>query len=278
VPLVLEVNHLVVSWARESRGAAHLLGPLSTRVERFVFDRARLLVAISDVVRDQLLAAGVPGERVIVSPNGVDPEVFRPDVDGSPVRRRLGLEGHPVVGFIGTFGHWHGVERLAEAIPEVLAARSDVRFLLVGDGPLRGEVQARVQAAGVADHVVFTGLLPYAEAPAHLAACDVLVSPHVPARTGRFIGSPTKLFEYMATGRGIVASGLEQLAQVLEHERTALLVPPGDAGALARGILELVRAPERARRLGEQARRVVLDRYTWAHGARRVLSALRAVS
>ena len=278
VPLVMEVNHLVVPWARESGGGAYALAPLSARIESFVFRRARLLVAISDVVRDQLLAAGVPASRVIVSPNGVDAEVFRPDVDGGEVRRRFHLEGRPVVGFIGTFGHWHGVETLAQAIPSVLSEHPAARFLLIGDGPLRSTVEARLRESGAAGAATFTGLIPYDQAPEHLAACDVLVSPHAPARTGRFIGSPTKLFEYMAMGRGIVASDLEQIGQVLEHDRTALLVPPADAPALARAISALLASPERSHRLGQEARRVVQERYTWAHGARRVLSALQAVS
>lgn len=274
VPLVLEVNHLVVPWARESAGGTYGLTSLATRIERSVFRSARLLVAISEVVAEQLRDAGVPSGRIVVSPNGVDADVFRPDVDGAAVRRRLQMDGRPLVGFIGTFGHWHGVEQLAAAIPAVAAARPDVHFLLMGDGPLRAVTEASVRASGSSRHVTFTGLIPYDQAPAHLAACDILVSPHVPARTGRFIGSPTKLFEYMAAGRGIVASDLEQIGQVLEHERTALLVPPADVGALGAAIVRLIDSPEQARRFGSEARRVVQERYTWTHGARRVLAAL----
>jgi glycosyltransferase involved in cell wall biosynthesis len=252
------------------------LAPLAAAVERFVFREARLLVAISDVVRDQLLEAGVPASRVVVSPNGVDATVFRPDVDGAAVRHRLGVDGRVVIGFIGTFGHWHGVEHLAAAIPAVAAARPDVHFLLIGDGPLRAGVEAGLRSSALNGRVTFTGLVPYHEAPAHLAACDILVSPHGPSRTQRFIGSPTKLFEYMAMGRGIVASDLDQIGQVLEHGRTALLVPPADPAALARAIVSLIESPERARRLGEEARKVVLERYTWEHNVRRMLGALEA--
>ncbi len=110
----------------------------------------------------------------------------------------------------------------------------------------------------------------------HLAAMDVLVSPHVPNSDGsRFFGSPTKLFEYMATGRGIVASRLEQIGEVLEHERTALLVPPADETALAAAILRLVDDRDLSARLGASARRRVLERHTWEAHGRRLLDRLR---
>ena len=278
-PLVLEVNALVVRWAGE-QGAVEIsrLAWLARRIERHVFDRTTLFVAISDVVRDHLLEEGVPPARVIVSPNGVDPHTFHPDVDPGNLRERLGIRDKTVVGFIGTFGSWHGVDVLAEAVTRVVAAHRDVHFLMIGDGPQRPRVEEIVDRAGVRRHVTFTGTVPAEQAPAHLAACDIFVSPHGRPRNGRFIGSPTKLFEYMAMGRGIVASRLDQIGEVLEHGRTAVLVAPGDAEQLAAGILQLTNDSALARRLGENARQVVLERYTWKHNVERVLSALGALT
>jgi glycosyltransferase involved in cell wall biosynthesis len=107
-----------------------------------------------------------------------------------------------------------------------------------------------------------------------LDACDILASPHVPLADGSaFFGSPTKLFEYMAMGKGIVASRLGQIGDVLENEKTALLVEPGNVLELSNAIQRLAGSRELRERLGESARITAIDRHTWTHNAARVLDA-----
>src|SRR5207249_6284368 len=129
-----------------------------------------------------------------------------------------------------------------------------------------------IDSAGAEHATTFTGMIRPLEIPKYMGACDILVSPHVPNPDGTaFFGSPTKLFEYMAMGRGIVASRLGQIAEVLEHGHSALLVDPGDVDELSAGILELAdKADERAR-LGRNARNEVVARYTWQAHAGRIL-------
>ncbi len=146
--------------------------------------------------------------------------------------RRLGLDGKIVIGFIGTFGPWHGAEVLARAFGELIdrhpAYRDSLRLLMIGDGVKMPEVRAALDAAGVNDLAVMTGIVPQAEGPVYLAASDILASPHVANSDGTpFFGSPTKLFEYMAMGKGIVASDLDQVGEILEHGRAAQMVRPG---------------------------------------------------
>jgi glycosyltransferase involved in cell wall biosynthesis len=180
-----------------------------------------------------------------------------------------------VIGFIGTFGPWHGAPVLARAAGEVAARHPEAGFLFVGEGPQLPEVREIVKQNGAEGRCRFTGLVPQSQAPEYLAACDLFASPHVPNPDGsRFFGSPTKLFEYMAMGKGIVASRLEQIAEVLEDGRTALLVPPGDAPALAAAISGLVVDAQRRRSLGEAARVRALERHTWDGVAARVLDAV----
>jgi glycosyltransferase involved in cell wall biosynthesis len=210
----------------------------------------------------------------------VDPDRYRPDVDGDPVRARYGLGQSTVIGFIGTFGPWHGAEVLARAFVSLIKtnpslARS-VRLLLIGEGAAMSEVR-RVLAEGDAlGLTVFTGLVAQEDGPAHLAACDLLASPHVPNPDGTpFFGSPTKLFEYMAMGKAIVASDLDQIGEVLEHGRTAWLVAPGDADALAQGLARLVADPALREALGVESRRCVVTRHTWHQHTKRTIDRLR---
>jgi glycosyltransferase involved in cell wall biosynthesis len=125
---------------------------------------------------------------------------------------------------------------------------------------------------------VLTGLVPQEEGPAHLAACDILASPHVANADGTpFFGSPTKLFEYMAMGKGIVASNLGQIGQVLEHNRTAWLVVPGDIDALVNGLEHLIDDETLRRTLGAEARREVVARYTWHEHTGRTIARLQEI-
>jgi glycosyltransferase involved in cell wall biosynthesis len=165
------------------------------------------------------------------------------------------------------------VQTLAEAIKRI-PATSRIRFLLVGSGSLLGEVKESLAAAEADGHVILTGAVNHHEVPALLDACDILVSPHVPLADGTdFFGSPTKIFEYMAMGKGIVASRLGQIAEVLSHEQTALLVEPGDTEELTAAILQLAALPTLRQQMGTAARQVAIKHHTWTRNAQNVLDA-----
>ncbi len=281
VPLVLEYNGSGV-WIGRHWGQPLRYEALSERIETLNLRAADLVVVNSEPMREEVLGRGVEAGRVLVNPNGVDPDRYSPETDGGAVRARHGLEGKTVVGFIGTFGPWHGAEVLAEAFGRMLAEepayRERVRLLLIGDGQRMPEVRSALARHGVEDAAVLTGMVPQEEGPAHLAACDVLASPHVPNPDGTpFFGSPTKLFEYMATGRGIVASELDQIGEVLRHGETAWLTRPGDVGSLAGGLRALVDDPELRRRLGAAARGEAVARHSWREHTRRIVDRLREV-
>jgi len=276
-PCVLEVNGLSEWFSHEFRGWRRLIvWPLIRRTEKAVLDRADLCVAISAPVAAQIEAMGVPKSRVLVQSNGVDPDRFPEGLSGERVRASLGLFAAPVVGFVGTFGEWHGAENLVRAMPAVLKAQPTARFLFVGDGPRKAASEELCRSLGVANAAVFTGIIPQQEAPPYLAACDVLVAPHSWNRKEPFIGSPTKLFEYMAASKGIVASRLGQIGEVIEQEKTGLLVTPDDTDALAAAISRLLDSPALAREMGVRARATVLDRYTWRRNAAEILKWLKA--
>jgi glycosyltransferase involved in cell wall biosynthesis len=238
---------------------------------------------VSSALRDELVARGIPEDKILVNPNGVDPDVYSPQVDGSSVRRRFGLADKTVVGFIGTFGRWHGVEVLARAFASVLQQapeyRSRLRLLLVGDGVCMPQVRRILEESGALSCCTLPGTVPQQEGPAYLAACDILVSPHVPNPDGStFFGSPTKLFEYMAMAKPVVASRLGQIAEVLRHDETAWLVTPGQSEDLACGLREMVDNPDRRRRLGQAARAQILARHTWRHHTQRIVDKLQELA
>ena len=282
VPFVLEYNGSEI-WMSRHWGRPLKYEALSERIERLNFARADLIVVVSRAMKEELVGRGVDPARILVNFNGVDEARYSPAVEGHRVRAEYGLAGKTVVGFIGTFGPWHGADVLARAFtslwhrhPEL---RSSLRLLMIGDGAGAAAARGIVADGGAGEGAVWTGLVPQEQGPSYLAACDLLVSPHVSNPDGTpFFGSPTKLFEYMAMGKGIVASRLDQIAEVLAHGRTAWLVEPGDAEALAEGVRRLALDETLRRRLGDEARREAVAHHTWRQHTRRTIDQLKTLS
>jgi len=282
VPFVLEYNGSEI-WMSRHWGTPLEHEALSARIEHANLTVADLIVVVSLAMRDELVGRGVPARKILVNPNGVEPDRYSPAVDGTAVRRAHGLEGKTVIGFIGTFGPWHGAEVLARAFGRLIAMapayRSSVRLLMIGDGVRMDEVTRALEEGDVGDMAVLTGVVPQEEGPQYLAACDILASPHVPNADGTpFFGSPTKLFEYMAMAKGIVASDLDQIGEILEHGRAAKMVVPGDVDSLANGLRALVEDPETRAALGAEARRLAVQRHTWRAHTERIVDALRQMA
>lgn len=298
VPLILEFNGSEV-WAQQHWGKRLTFESVSRRIEEKDLRCADVVVVVSEQVRDQVLAAGVAAERVVFYPNCVDATIFDPRRFGDADRERVRAEmGVPVDAdlftFVGTFGQWHGTDVLAQAIRTMVLhdaewlERRRIRFLFVGDGPLAHRVREILGEDLGKPFVILKGFRPQEEAPGVLAASDVLLSPHVPNADGTpFFGSPTKLFEYMAMGKPIVASDLDQIGQVLRGWRpepgppneaeqpAAILVRPGDVDSLIGGIRRAAEMSQDARKeLGALARSYVLRAFTWDRNVAAVLNAL----
>jgi glycosyltransferase involved in cell wall biosynthesis len=282
LPLIVEYNGSEV-WIQQKWGRGLKFPKVAQAIEDWMLRAADLIVVVSKPLQDQLVGWGIPKERVLVNPNAVEPERFDPGRyppdEIRKLRSDLGIGPEmTVAGFIGTFSPWHGVEVLADAIPLALRDCPKLHFLLIGSGPLLDSVKSKLAAANALDRVTFTGIVPQDEAPRYLLCSDFFLSPHVPNPDGTpFFGSPTKLFEYMALGKGIIASNLDQLGEILRDGETAILVPPGDPSALVQAISKLYNDRELSDRLGNAARIDALDKHTWRSHVERILGGLSGV-
>ena len=274
VPLVLEYNG-AEGWMARHWGGGLARPDLADRAERANLAAADAIAVVSAALRDELAGRGIEPGKIVVAPNAVDTARFAPEIDGTAVRRRLALDG-VVVGFSGSFGRWHGAEILAEAFATLARQRPDVALLMIGDGATRAAAERALAGAGLAERARFTGAVAPADMPSHLAACDVLVSPQVPNPDGTpFFGSPTKLVEYMAMGRAVVASDLGQMAETIRDGANGLLVPSADSSALAAALDRLAGDAALRARLGAAARKDA-ERHGWRDHVATILAALEA--
>jgi len=264
VPFVLEVNApLSLEMQREGQ---LVFRRLAQRLEDWLFAHTTRTLVVSGAMGDILAERGVPRERLMVMPNGVDRAAFHPGVDGIGQRHTLGLADRFVVGFVGWVRPWHGVDRLLEAAARLRDTIPELTVLIVGGGPAIPALQRQALALGLAERVRFTGPVAQARVPGYLAAMDVAVQPDVTE-----YASPIKLFEYLAMGKAVVAPNRANIAEVVSHGREALLFEPGDADELAGRLRALWADPGRRRAMAERAAALVAERgFTWEANAARV--------
>lgn len=279
-PYILEYNGSEIAMARSFGSPMEQERQLEA-IEDYTFKVATLINVISEPVAESLVERGVPRAKILVNPNAVAPDTYKPMSAAEKVAARhdMGLaETDIVVGFSGTFGGWHGIEVLAEAMPHMARHDPRVKFLMIGDGNLKHLVREAVATNNLEDRVVDLGLVPQLQGARALAVCDILLAPHSRNIDGRtFFGSPTKLFEYLAVGAAVVASDLAQLGEVMRPALTAadiptvrntgnergVLVTPGSCEELVHAVTGLVDRPELRRQLGLNGRAAVMQNYTW---------------
>ena len=226
-------------------------------LERFVIRRSRVVIVIcpqlEEVVRG--IDTAVPSVLIENAPGSGDTPT---EGSGRDVRRALHLAPDaPVVLYTGTFEAYQGLDLLFASMAHVLAARPDARLVLAGGQPEQVEAARRhAEAAGIGAATIFAGQRPAEEIPAYLDAADVLVSP-------RSLGTntPLKIYQYLRSGRPIVATRLLTHTQVLNDEVAFLTA--ADPAAFGAGILSAIADPERARAVGARARHLAETKYSY---------------
>lgn len=241
---------------------------LSRGLETFLLKRVDQVVTLGEAMRQEILERGVERKRLSVVPNGVDPEWFHPIPRNQALAHRLGLDGGPVLGFIGSFYHYEGLRFLLEALPALLKRLPGVRLLLVGGG--REEPALRSLATGLGNTVVFTGPVPYAEVREFYSLMDIFVCPRRRMRLTELV-TPLKPLEAMAMARPVLASDVGGLAELIQHEVTGLLFQAESRESFIEAAMRLGSNPVMGARLGEEARASVVRERGWREIASRYL-------
>lgn len=266
IPVVYEVRAF---WedAAVDHGSAREGGlryQATRALETYVLKRTNHVTTICEGLRSEIIGRGVSAGRVTVIPNAVDIAAFPFDQPADDaLRAKLGLVGKTVIGFIGSFYAYEGLDLLIEAVPKVLVTHPDARLLLTGGGPQEETLKARVRALGLEDKVVFTGRVPHQDVQRYYSIVDVFAYPRHSMRLTELV-TPLKPLEAMAQGRLLVASDVGGHRELIRHRETGILFQAGNVDALAQAIVQLLDARDAWPQLRSNARDFVERERNWA--------------
>ena len=238
---------------------------VSRMLETYLFKRADRVVTICEAMRRELGGRGVLPESVSVVPNGVNLEEFAPLPKEAELAERLGVNGGPVFGFVGSFYRYEGLRFLVEAFPKIRSQIPDARLVLIGGGEQEAELKT---LAAEQDGIVFTGRVPHDEIHRYYSLIDVFVCPRLRVRLTDLV-TPLKPLESMAMGKAVLASDVGGHKELIDDGRTGLLFAAENIDGLVSQALRLARDRELRSRLGEAGRRFVGEERSWSKLAQR---------
>jgi phosphatidylinositol alpha-1,6-mannosyltransferase len=245
--------------------------PVARQLLRRIGEHVDVVTYLGEYFRARLTGV-IPAEKLTRLSPAVDPAVFRPDpAAGAAIRARHGLTGCPVVVCVSRLVPRKGQDLLIRAWPRVLARVPDATLLLVGGGSYYAALRRLADRTGVADHVILTGPVPFAELPAHYAAGDVFAMPCRTRRGGLDVeGLGIVYLEASATCLPAISGDSGGAPDAILEGETGYVVPGRDAGALAERIAGLLQDPAGARAMGEKGRAWVEREWTWDQAADRL--------
>jgi len=236
---------------------------LTRALESYAIKRANAVTTICEGLRTDILARGTPAEKVTVIPNAVNVENFSTgEAADADLAQSLGLKEKVLLGFIGSFYAYEGLDVLLQALPKILSQNPDIRVLLVGGGPKDKELKMLARQLGIQDKVIFTGRVPHEQVQRYYNLIDVLVYPRLRMRLTDLV-TPLKPLEAMAQGRLLVASDVGGHRELIEDGKTGILFEAGNPDALATQVVNLLTAPDRWSTLRAAARRFVETERNW---------------
>ena len=264
LPIVLEIN----DSCQVQRVRSLTFKKLAAKIEGWIFSNATGLVFISTRFKDVAEQAYGDIANSVVSPNGADLDKFIIDpTAGSSLRTELGIDNKIVLGYVGAFVHWHGIDWFVDLICERLKETPELVLLLVGDGVAFEGIKNRVIEAGVEAQVILPGKVAHHQVSTFLSAMDLGILPD-----SNDYGSPMKLFEFMAMGKGMIAPDFSPIAEVVRDNETSWLFPAGNRQACVNKVFDIVKDRAAHIQVGNNARAYIENERQWKHNAEQLLS------
>ncbi|KFI08476.1 TIGR04063 family PEP-CTERM/XrtA system glycosyltransferase [Massilia sp. BSC265] len=265
IPVVYEVRAFWEDAAVDHGTATEngLRYRLTRALESYALKRADAVTTICEGLRRDIVARGIPADKITVIPNAVDIDKFAVGgVADQALKAKLGLADARLIGFIGSFYAYEGLDILLRAVPALTAERPDLRVLLVGGGPEDARLRQLAKDLGIADKVVFTGRVPHDQVQMYYDLLDVLVYPRLSMRLTDLV-TPLKPLEAMAQGRVLAASDVGGHLELIADGKTGVLFKADDPRALADKVGALVDAQAEWPKLRDAGRQYVETERNW---------------
>ena len=242
---------------------------LTRGLENRVIEGADAVMTICHGLRDDLVARGMPGGKIGIMPNGVDLTLFgKPLPRDRKLAKTLDLGDGPVIGYLGSFYDYEGLDDLIDAMPELLAVQPDAKLLLVGGGPVEDTLRRRARASRARKAIRFVGRVPHGEVDRYYSLCDVMAYPRKASRLTELV-TPLKPLEAMAQGKLVAASSVGGHRELITDGMTGTLFAPDDPSDCARSLAALLARRGEWPALREVARAHVAARHDWSVNVRR---------
>ncbi|WP_206483081.1 glycosyltransferase family 4 protein [Thalassotalea sp. G2M2-11] len=267
IPIVLEIN----DSSLVHRVRKLFFVSLARKFERWIFKNATGLVFISSEFKQ--IAEQEHGEIApcVVSPNAADLDAFVINEDkAQKLRIKLNIDDKVVIGYVGAFVHWHGIDWFVDLISEQLKNFPNIVLLLIGDGVSYEPIKQRIKQADIEEQVILTGRVAHHEVSTYLSAMDFGILPD-----SNNYGSPMKLFEFMAMGKGMVAPNFTPIAEVVKDDETSWLFPANDRQACIDKTLAVAKDTQAQKKVGTNARAYIENERQWKHNAQQLLSLVK---
>ena len=271
IPFILEVNALLARETRTLSEKQKNASAAGMRKEIAFLKRVKNLMVVSEQLKKEIAP---DSQSIVVNPNGVNPGLFHPKIQGFRILKQYGLERKKVLGWVGGFGPGRGLEQVVDIATQINQIQKDIVFLIVGDGPLKDKVVELIKSRQLSHMFVLTGSVSKTRVPQYIAAMDIALAPY-PAQGAAYF-SPLKVFEYMAMAKVVAAIDEGQCRELL-GDGAGLLLPPDDHRLWAEKIVKLLDDDEKRKQMGDLARKKILDNYSWEINTRRIVDRFAAM-
>lgn len=263
ISYLVEINGVLIE-EMQINNRSKIVILITKLIENINYKFTDKIVAVTQTIKNEIKRIyKVADDRIVVIQNGVNTDLFRL-ISKDKLKFSLD-ENYNYVGFSGSFSVWHGLKELVRSAPLILEENPTTKFLLVGDGPMKGDIVRMINDLDLTRHFIFINRVPYEEVPEYVNTFDVCVI----LKNKKIPGSPLKLWEYLACGKPVIATASQDF-EVLEEYNAGVLVDPEKPEEVAAAIIKLLKDEKLRDEMGKNGRKYVVENRSWDTVAREV--------